>query len=77
MSNNVDINEELYDKAIIKANKRTFNFIAAANNYIKTFIFREDCFLIQFKTIENYKIKIAKKSTTYAKLATKFFKNRS
>lgn len=39
ISNNIDINEKLHEKAIIKANRRTFNLIAAVNNYIETFTF--------------------------------------
>lgn len=58
-------------KARIKPNRRFFNFIVAANKYIKIFIFEKDCFCIQINTIENYKKSISIRSTTYARLATK------
>lgn len=77
VSNNVDIDEELRGEAMIKANGRTFNSIAAANNYIETFTFGKDCLLVQIETIENCKMKIAKRLTAYAKLATKFFEDGS
>lgn len=76
VSKDIDIDKKLYKEAIIKINKKTFNLITAANNYIKTFTFEKDYFLIQIKIIENCKIKIAKKSTVYTKLAIKFFENR-
>lgn len=40
VSHNIDIDEKLNREDMIKANKRTFNLITAANNYIETFIFR-------------------------------------
>lgn len=61
---------------MIKINKKTFNLIAAANYYIKTITFREDCLLIHVKIIKNCKIKITKKSIAYTKLVIKFFKNK-
>lgn len=76
MSNNINIDKKLHKKAMIKANKRTLNLIAAANKYVGTFIFTKDCFFVQVKIIENCKIKIAKRSTAYTKLAIIFFENR-
>ncbi len=58
---------------MIKANGRFFNSIAAANNYVETFTFGEDRLQVQIETIENCKMKIATRSTAYARLATKFF----
>lgn len=58
LSNNTNINIKLRVEAIIKVNKRTFNSIAAANKYIKTFIFRKNCFFVQVKTVEKCKTKI-------------------
>lgn len=75
--NNVDINEELYGEVMIKANGRTFNLIATVNNYIEIFTFEKDRLLVQVKTIKNCKMKIAKRSTAYAKLVTKFFEDGS
>ncbi len=72
VSNDDDIGVELHDEAIIKANGRLFKTTAAANKYVETFTFGEDCFSVQIETIENCKIKIATRSTAYAKLATKF-----
>lgn len=46
VSNNIDIYEELHREAMIKTNIGIFNSIAAANNYIETFTFRKDHFLI-------------------------------
>lgn len=46
VSNNVDIDEKLRRKAMIKANRRNFNLIVAANNYIETFTFGDDCLLV-------------------------------
>lgn len=75
MFNNIDINIKLYGEVMIKGNGRTFNSITAMNNYIKTFTFRKDCLLVQVKIIENCKMKIAIRSTTYAKLVIKSFKD--
>lgn len=36
---NNNINNKLYEKIIIKINKKFFNLIISANNYIKVFIF--------------------------------------
>lgn len=76
MFNNININKELYGVAIIKRNGKTFNLIVATNNYIKTFTFRKNYFLVQVKIIKNDKIKSIKRLIAYAKLATKFFDNR-
>lgn len=46
ISNNFDIDGKFCEKTIIKANKRTFNLIAVANNYIETFSFEQNCFLV-------------------------------
>ena len=77
MLNNIDIDKELCGKAIIKASGRTFNSIAAANNYIETFIFRKNRLLVQIETIKNCKMKIAKRLTAYTKLAIKLFEDGS
>ncbi len=76
MSNDNDISVELRGKAIIKANRRLLKTTAAANKYIETFTFGEDCLSVQIETIKNCNMKIATSSTAYAKLATKFLKNR-
>lgn len=76
VSNNDDIGVELRGKSMIKANRRLFKIIVAINKYIETFTFGEDRFLVQIEIIENYKMKIAIRSTVYTKLATKFFKDR-
>lgn len=46
MSNDNDNDIELVGKAKIKANKRFFNSIVAANKYVEILTFREDCFHI-------------------------------
>ncbi len=75
--NNDDISVELRGEAMIKANGRLFKTTAAANKYVETFTFGEDRFSVQIETIENYKMKIATRSTAYAKLATKFLEDGS
>lgn len=42
--NNNDIDIKLYQKAIIKLNKRFFNLIVIVNNYIMIFNFRKIIF---------------------------------
>lgn len=69
VSKNIDINIELYGKVMIKANRRTFNLIVAINKYKETFTFEKNYLLIKIIIIENYKMKIITKSTTYIKLA--------
>lgn len=62
---------------MIKANRRLFKIIVAVNKYVETFSFREDRLLVQIESIENYKMKIAIRSTAFIKLITKFLKDRS
>lgn len=76
VSNNNKIGVELHGKAMIKANKRLFKTITAANKYVKTFTFRENRLSVLIETIENCKMKIATRSSVYAKLTTKFLKDR-
>ncbi len=77
VSNDNNISIELRGKAMIKANGRLFKTTAAANKYVKTFTFGKDSLSVQIETIENCKMKIATRSTAYAKLATKFFEDGS
>lgn len=56
---------QLVAKAKIKANRRFFNSIAAANKYVETFTFEEDCLYVHIDAIENCKKKITIKSTAY------------
>lgn len=72
ISDDNDNDVELIGKAKIKANRRFFNSIAAANKYVKTFTFKKDCPHIQIDIIENCKKKISIRSTTYTRLITKF-----
>lgn len=77
VSNDDDMVIELCGKAMIKSNRRLLKTTAVTNKYVKTFTFGEDRLLIQIKTIEYCKIKIAIRSTAYTKLATKFLNDRS
>lgn len=74
--NDNDINIELNWDAMIKAIGKFVKSITVVNNYVETFLFQEDCFLVQVKIIKNCKIKIAIRSTVYTKLVTKFFEDR-
>lgn len=76
MFNNDDISIKLYNKVIIKIKKRLFKITTILNKYIKIFIFKKNCFLVQIEIIKYYKIKIINKSITYTKLATNFLKKR-
>ncbi len=75
--NDDDISIKLHGKAMIKTNRRLFKTIVAANKYVETFTFGKNQLLVQIETIENCKMKIATRSTTYAKLVTKFLKDGS
>lgn len=44
--NDDEIGIKLHGKAIIMANRRLFKIIAAMNNYVETFTFRKDSFLV-------------------------------
>lgn len=70
-------NAELDGQSMIKANGKYFKCIIAVNNYVQTFTFGEDCLPVQVETIENCKLKIATKSTAYAKLPTRLLENGS
>ncbi len=75
--NDDNISVELRGEAMIKANGRLFKTTIAVNKYVETFTFGKDHLSVQIETIENYKMKIATRSTVYAKLATKFLEDES
>lgn len=76
MVNNDDISIKLYNKVIIKIKKRLFKITTIVNKYVKIFIFKKNCLLVQIEIIEYYKIKIINKSIAYIKLTTNFLKKR-